>query len=356
MAGGGDRTERPTRKRRDKARREGRVAKSVEVNSTAVLLATLGVLAATAPRLLAKSEAIMASGLGRAGTTSLSGPGSTSELVSWGLRSFAGAVAPVMLAAAAAGVLASVLQVGFRFTPRALRPSFRKLNPWAGLKRMFSPASLVELAKSLAKTAVIGFVAYRAIAPRLETMGSLVGLPPGALLVTLAHTLFAVALRIGAALGAIAALDFVWQRYRHERSLRMSKAELRKEVKEMDVAPEMRGMMRRRQSELARRRMLADVPGADVVVVNPTHFAVALRYDGSRPAPEVVAKGADLIAAAIRRVAEEAGVTIVHEPPLARALYRDVEIGQTIPEELYAAVAQVLAFVFRTARRRRLAA
>ena len=103
---------------------------------------------------------------------------------------------------------------------------------------------------------------------------------------------------------------------------------------------------------MARKRLLADVPGADVVVVNPTHFAVALRYDGSRPAPEVVAKGADLVAQAIRRVAEEAGVTIVHEPPLARALYRDVEIGQTIPEEFFAAVAQVLAFVFRTARRR----
>jgi flagellar biosynthetic protein FlhB len=352
MASGGDKTEKPTRKRRDKARREGKAARSVEVSSTAVLLATLGTLALTAPRFLERTEAIMSSGLSRSGTTSLAGSGGTGSLVSWALRSFAGAVAPVLAAAVIAGVLASALQVGVKFTPKALKPSFTKLNPVAGLKRMFSPASLVELGKSIAKTIVIGFVAYQAIKPRMTTLASLVGLPPGALLSTLAGTLFGVALRIGGALAVIAVLDFVWQRYRHERSLRMSKSELRKEAKEMDVAPELRGMMRRRQSEMARKRMLADVPGADVVVVNPTHFAVALRYDGSRPAPEVVAKGADLVAQAIRRVAEEAGVTIVHEPPLARALYRDVEIGQTIPEEFFAAVAHVLAFVFRTARRR----
>jgi len=324
----------------------------MDVSSTAVLLATLGALAVTAPRFLEKCEAIMSSGLSRSGSTDLASTGGTETLVSWGLRSFAGAVAPVLVAAVVAGVLAGALQVGVRFTPKALKPSFSKLNPWAGLKRMFSPASLVELAKSIAKTAVIGFVAYQAVKPRLVTLGAMVGLPPGALLSTLAKTMFAVSLRIGGALAVIAVLDFVWQRYRHEKSLRMSKEELRKEQKEMDVAPELRGMMRRRQGELARKRMLADVPGADVVVVNPTHFAVALRYDGSKAAPEVVAKGADLVAQAIRRVAEEAGVTIVHEPPLARALYRDVEIGQTIPEEFFAAVAQALAFVFRTARRR----
>src|SRR5215467_8375223 len=157
MAGGnGDKTERPTRKRRDKARREGRVARSMEVNSTAVLIATLGAVAITAPKLLARSEAIMSTGLARTGSTSVVTPSGLGELVSWGLRSFAGAVAPVMLAAVGAGLLASALQVGIRFTPKALQPSFNKLNPVAGLKRMFSPNSLVELAKSIAKTIVIG--------------------------------------------------------------------------------------------------------------------------------------------------------------------------------------------------------
>jgi flagellar biosynthetic protein FlhB len=133
----------------------------------------------------------------------------------------------------------------------------------------------------------------------------------------------------------------------------MSKEEVRKEAKESDVSPEMKGQMRRRQAEMARKRMLADVPTADVVVVNPTHYAVALRYDGSKPAPEVIAKGLDHLALTIRRIAEDAGVTVVHQPPLARALYREVELGQMIPEELFTAVAEVLAFVFRTARRRR---
>jgi flagellar biosynthetic protein FlhB len=348
----GSRTEKPTRKRRQKARRDGRVARSIEVNSTAVLLATVASLALTASRLLSRSEEVVSGGLARSGSPALASTAGVHELAFWGLRSFAWAVAPTMLAAVAAGVLASVLQVGARFTPRALQPSFAKLNPAAGLRRMFAPSSLVELVKSLLKTAVVGAVAFQAVWRRLPTMGSLVGLPPGALLVETAHTLLSVALRVGAALALIAALDYAWQRYKHERSLHMTKDEVRKELKEMDVAPELKGRMRRRQSELARHRMLADVPTADVVVVNPTHYAVALRYDGSQPAPEVVAKGIDLVALAIRRAAEEAGVSIVHEPPLARALYRDVEIGQAIPEEFFTAVAHVLAFVFRTARRR----
>ena len=136
----------------------------------------------------------------------------------------------------------------------------------------------------------------------------------------------------------------------------MSKDEVRQEARESDLSPELRGALRKKQMERARRRMLAAVPTADVVLVNPTHYAVALRYDGSRPAPEVVAKGVDLIAANIRRVAEENDVPVVREAPLARALYAQVEIGQMIPEDFFAAVAQVLAFVFRTAARRRLVA
>ncbi|MDX6562293.1 MAG: flagellar biosynthesis protein FlhB, partial [Gaiellales bacterium] len=180
-----------------------------------------------------------------------------------------------------------------------------------------------------------------------------VGMPPGRLLTTLAHTILALVLRVGAALVLVAAADYAWQRRKHEKSLKMTRDEVRREAKESDLGPEMKGQMRRRQSELARRRMLADVPTADVVIVNPTHYAVALRYDGTRPAPELVAKGVDNVALTIRRVAEEAGVTIVHEAPLARALYRDVELGAQIPEELFAAVAQVLAFVLRAAGRLR---
>jgi flagellar biosynthetic protein FlhB len=150
----------------------------------------------------------------------------------------------------------------------------------------------------------------------------------------------------------IAAADYAWQRRRHEKSLKMSKEEVKQEARQQDIAPEVRGAIKRKQFELARKRMLADVPTADVVVTNPTHYAVALRYDGTRAAPQVVAKGVDVVAAAIRRVAEEHGVPLLANPPLARALYREVDLGSEIPETFFAAVAEVLAFVYRRAGRR----
>jgi flagellar biosynthetic protein FlhB len=346
-------TEKPTGKRRDKARKEGRVARSTEVNSVVVLLATFGVLALTGPRMLTRAEAVMSSGLSRSAGPSLATSAGRSDITGWAFDSFAGIVAPVMLAAAVGGILASVAQVGFRLNGRALKPSLSKLNLVKGLKRMFGPAQAFELGKTLVKTAIIAGVAFSAVWSELPQMGGLVGLPPARLASVLAHTILSIALRVGAALLLVAVADYAWQRRRHEKSLKMTREEVRREAKESDVAPEMKGQMRRRQSELARRRMLADVPTADVVIVNPTHYAVALRYDGTRPAPEVVAKGVDNIALAIRRAAEQAGVAIVHEAPLARALYRDVELGAQIPEELFAAVAQVLAFVLRAAGRLR---
>jgi len=349
-------TEKPTGKRREKARKDGQVVRSVEVNSVVVLLATFGALAITGPTMLERGKAIMASGLSQTANPSLATASGQKAVTNWALSSFTGMVAPVMIAAAVAGVLASVAQVGLHLNGKALKPSMSKLSLLKGLKRMFAPAQAFELAKTLVKTAIIGGVAFSAVWSQLPTMGTLVGMSPMQLTTLLAHTILSIVLRVGAVLFVVAAIDFAFQRHKHEKSLKMTKEEVRREHKEADLAPEMKGQMRRRQSELARRRMLADVPGADVVIVNPTHYAVALRYDGSRPAPEVVAKGVDNIALAIRRAAEEAGVTIVHEPPLARALYRDVELGAQIPEELFTAVAQVLAFVLRAAGRLRAAA
>ncbi len=171
----------------------------------------------------------------------------------------------------------------------------------------------------------------------------------------MSHRAIAIAQRAAFAYLLIAAVDYAWQRRRHERKLRMTRQELKDELRQYGLPAEVKAALRRRQMQAARNRMMAAVPEADVVVANPTHFAVALRYDGSRAAPEVVAKGQDLIAAQIRRVAEEHDVPIVSDPPLARALHRATEIGQVIPEELYAAVARVLAFVYRMARRRRYA-
>jgi flagellar biosynthetic protein FlhB len=348
VSSGENRTEDPTPKRRSKARDEGQVARSAEVNSAVVLIATVAVLMITGGRLLTKLEAVMSGGLARAFD-----PTSTGTSAGWAMRSFAGAVAPVLLVALAAGVAANVAQVRLRFSTKLLRPKFSKLNPLQGIKRLFSPQSFVELLKSLAKTTIVGGIAYMTVGTQLTELGALVGAPPSAIVAQIGSLVSSVAIRVAAAMAVLAALDYAWQRRKHEKSLKMTKDEVKQEARQTDVSPEIKGAIRRRQVEQARRRMLADVPTADVVIVNPTHFAVALRYDGTTPAPEVVAKGMDLVAAAIRRTAEEAGVPIVSQPPLARALYREVDLGRQIPEGLFASVAEVLAFVYRTAGRRR---
>jgi flagellar biosynthetic protein FlhB len=351
---GAERTEKATPKRRHKQRNEGRVARSHEVNSTAVLLATLAALAIDAPRLLASTEQIIRTGLANAATPDLvTSGGGLNSLTMNAMRSFATAVAPVVIAAAAAGIIASIAQVGLHFTPKALKPSFHKLNVFAGLKRMFGVNQVVELSKSLAKLTIVGGVAGTEIWSRMSSFGGLVGASPAELLVGISQLILSIGIRVGAALFVVAALDYIWQRHKNEKGLKMTKDEVKREAREADLPPELRGQIRRKLTEASRRRMITEVPTADVVVVNPTHYAVALKYDPKKPAPEVIAKGMDELALTIRRIAEESGVTIVHQPPLARALYRDVELGKMIPEEFFHAVAEVLAFVFRTARRRR---
>jgi flagellar biosynthetic protein FlhB len=347
-----DRTERATPKRRQEARKKGQIARSAEVNTAVVLLATVGALAVFGPRMLTNLEHVVRDGLVTAGDPDNAARGSVSSVLRDAFVSLARAVAPIAAVAMGAGLLASILQVRPQLTPSALKPSFKKLNPLTGVKRVFGVNALVECGKAIAKTLVVGAVTFFAVWPQLQSLGALVGLSPDALPGFTGGMVMHIATRAVLALLVLAAIDFAWQRYRHEKSLRMSKQEVKQEARQSDVAPEIRSQIRRRQLEAARRRMMADVPTADVVVTNPTHFAVALRYDGTRPAPEVVARGADLVAAAIREVAREHGVPVLSNPPLARALYHDVELGQVIPDRFFAAVAEVLAFVYRTSGRR----
>jgi flagellar biosynthesis protein FlhB len=347
-----DKTEKATPKRRSEARAKGQVARSHDLSSTAGLLAGFAALAIGGPHMLSQLESTVTQGLAQAGDTRLATAGGLASLTAWGLRSFAAAVAPVIIAAALAGLLANLAQVRFKFSLSPLKPNFTRLNPGSGLKRLLGPTGLVETGKALAKLLVVGGVAFVTVWPKLPSLGSLAGIPPSSLLSQLGGQVISIVTRVGAMLFLLALFDWWWQRHKLDKSLRMSKAEIKQEARQSDLAPELRGAIKRKQLLLARSRMLADVPTADVVVVNPTHFAVALRYDGTKPAPELVAKGVDHIAAAIRAAAEEHGVPIVSDPPLARTVYRQVELGQMIPEELFAAVAQVLAYVYRIAGRR----
>jgi flagellar biosynthetic protein FlhB len=351
-----NRTEKATPKRRDDARKKGQMARSTDLTSAAVLLGGVTALMITAPTMLDRFAEVVRVGLTQSGNTHLAGRAGLHSLMSWGMTSMLEIAAPIAVTATACGVLANLIQNRPSITGTALKPQWSRINPKSGIKRLIGTKALFDAGKTVTKTLVVGVAAFVAIWPRLTSLGQLAGAPPGEILVQLAGAVTSLALYVTFAFLLIGIIDFVWQRYQHEKSLKMTKEEIRQETRQADLAPEVRGAIRRRRYAAARKRMMADVATADVVVTNPTHFAVALRYDGARPAPEVVAKGVDLVAASIRKAAEAAGVPVLTNPPLARALHREVEIGQMIPDEFFAAVAEVLAFVFRTVGRRKRAA
>lgn len=351
-----DRTEKPTPRHRERARKKGQVARSGDLGGSVVLAAGLFALSLTASRTLESGGAAFRSILSEishpAAATTAAGLSSLEHVA---LTTVAVAVAPVAAVCVATGVLANLAQVGVRPAPQALRPDFRRINPVLGARNLLGPNLVFEALKAVAKVAVVGAVAALALLPGLTDLAAKVGVPPSVLVALAGGRALQIAQRATLAYLLIGIADYAWRRRRFERQLRMTKQEVKDETRQYGVSAEVRAALRRRQMQLARARMMAAVRDADVVVANPTHFAVALLYDGSRTAPEVVAKGQDLIALQIKRVAEENDVPVIADPPLARALHASVEVGQMIPQELYAAVARVLAFVYRMAGRRRMA-
>jgi flagellar biosynthetic protein FlhB len=351
-----ERTEKATPKHRKRAREKGQVARSGDLGGSLVLIAGLLALSLMGPRIVEGTAASFRGILGEIAhpdrATTAAG---LNGLMHSALSTIALAVMPIAATCMVTGVLAGVAQVGFRPTTHALKPDFRRINPASGLRNLMGPNTIFEAFKAIAKIAVVAAVAGLALLPGLTELAARVGLPPAALGVLLGQRALSIAQHAAFAYLAIGLLDYAWKRRRHERQLKMTKQQVKDETRQYGVSAEVKAAQRRRQMQAARTRMMAAVPKADVVVTNPTHYAVALLYDGSRPAPEVIAKGKDLIAAQIRRVAEENDVPVVADPPLARALHSSTEIGQVVPQELYAAVAQVLAFVYRLAGRRRLA-
>ncbi len=351
-----DRTEKASPKQRERARKKGQVARSSDVGGSLVLAAGLFSISLMGPHIVAAGAETFRHILGE-----IARPGQATtaaglkSLFMSGLQTVALTVGPIAAICMATGVLAGAAQVGFRPTPQALKVDFKRINPISGAKNLIGPNLIFEALKAIAKVTAVGLVAGLALIPGLDNLAPEVGIPPAALGVILGHRAMGIAQHAAFAYLLIGAIDYGWQRYRNEQKLKMTKQEVKDEVRQQGVSAEVKSALRRRQMQAARMRMMAAVPQADVVVTNPTHYAVALRYDGQRTAPEVVAKGKDLVALQIRRIAEENDVPIVPEPPLARALHSSTEIGQVIPEELYAAVARVLAFVYRMAARRRVA-
>jgi flagellar biosynthesis protein FlhB len=348
----GERTEKATPKRRDEARKKGQVARSNDLNGSLVLLASLFALGSFGPKLFQKLQSVMYQGLTQISHPEVVNKQGLGKLLLSNFGAAASAAAPIAGTCLVVGLIVNVIQVRPRLNMQNLKPDPKRLNPGAGLKRLLGPSSAFEAGKGLLKVGVLGVIALITVIPKLKEMASSVGMAPADFVSTLTSTVFAVAKRLAVAYLVIAIGDYFFQRYRHEKSLKMSKEDIKEEGKAHSLPPEVKGAIRRRQIEAARKRMMGAVPQADVVVTNPTHFAVALAYDGSKGAPEVVAKGPDLVALQIRRIAEEHGVPIIEDPPLARALHASVEVGQEIPEEFFQAVAQLLAFVYRVAGRR----
>jgi flagellar biosynthetic protein FlhB len=351
-----DKTEKATPKRREEARKQGNVSKSSDLTGAVVVLAGLFTLGATGPSMVQRmADGIhdsLAAGAGRDPVT----VGTVGDLLMKSGANAAWCLAPIVGICAVAAILINVVQVGIRPKTQALKPSFRRLNPQNGLKRIVGKQGLVELFKNIIKFAVVAWVVLSALLPHIADYAAMVGVSPLQLGGSIASLVKSIAMRATFAYLFIGVVDYFYQRYTREKGLKMKKEEVKEEGKGQDLPAEVKGAIRRKQREAARARMMADVPTADVIVTNPTHFSVALRYDGESAAPTVIAKGQDLIALRIREIAAEAGIPIVPDPPLARSLHSTVEVGQMIPEELFQAVAQILAYVYRVAGRRRLGA
>ncbi len=351
-----DRTEKATPKHRKRAREKGQVARSPDLGGSVVVVAGLLMISITGPKIvLACADGLRAMFAEIAAPSQALSAAGLDDLMHSAASLILLAVAPVAGICVVAALLAGVAQVGFRPTPRALKADFRRINPASGLRNLLGPNSLFEAIKAIAKVGIVGAVAALALLPGLTGLASIVGISAAGLGRMSGSSALAVAEHAAFAYLLIGLIDYAWRRRQNEKQLMMTKQEVKDEARQYGVSSEVKAALRRRQMQLARARMMAAVPDADVVVTNPTHYAVALVYDGTRTAPEVVAKGKDLIAQQIRRVAEENDVPVISDPPLARALHASVEIGQVIPEELYAAVASVLAFVYRLAGRSALA-
>ena len=351
-----DKTEKATPKKRGEAHNKGQGAHSMELGGAAVLLAAVLALSFTGPASFQRIGDLMTSVLGLIASPQVVSHRGLPSVLGGVARETALAALPLLATCAVAGILINLAQTRGRIAREKLKPDPKRLNPVSGLRNLFSPNSLVETVKGLAKVTIIGGIVALALFPKLQEFGALVGMPAAELVPTAAGDVLHLAQRAAAAYLVIGLADFFWQRHRFEKSIRMDHQEIKEELKQADLPKEVKGALRRKAIEAARRRMMDAVPTADVVVTNPTHYAVALRYDREHLAPVVVAKGQDHVAFKIRDLARASGVAVVPDPPLARALHASVEIGQMIPEELYQAVAQLLAYVYRVAGRRAAAA
>jgi len=344
---GGERTEEPSQRRLEEARKRGQVPRSRELTNFATMIGGSVTLVATGGALTARVSQMVRSGLS-IDPQSLYDPSTMMSALGSACMSALAVLLPIFGTVVGLVLLAPAVMGGFNFSAEALVPDFTRLSPLAGVKRLFGLRGATELGKALLKCAVVGGVCAAIVSWTFRDVLALAHMEPLAAVGSGAGLVSRSFVWLCASLALVAAIDVPLQLFQFKQGLRMTRQELRDEAKDSDGRPETKQRIRRMQQTLARRRMMHKVPTADVVIVNPTHFAVALKYDPKKMrAPRLLAKGADLVAQNIRRIAEEHRVPIFESPKLARALYRSTDLNGEIPAGLYVAVAQVLSYIFR---------
>lgn len=349
---GGEKTEAPTPKRREEARDNGQIARSQDMTAAAMMLAAVLLITHFGENVMKVLKDLMLECLGPQSIGSLKVPNPFEIMVQLFVR-VGWAMSPILAGLLLVAVLMNLVQVGFFFNFEKLMPKLSSLNPTKGLSKTFAKGQgAVTLLMNLAKMAMIAAVAYSAIAGKIDVIVGATQLDVAQVFGIGATVIHDIALRIAIFLLVLSVIDFAYQKYKITQDLKMTKQEIKEEAKRMDGDPKIKQRRRQIAMQRAMKRVKQSVPTADVIVTNPTHYAVALKYEaGLMHAPKVVAKGADFLALRIREIAAEAGIPILERPPLARALYRTTEIGQEIPEEYYNAVAEIMAYVFEISGR-----
>lgn len=346
-----EKTEEPTQRKQDESRKKGQVAKSAELSSVFVILAAFVALKTASPYIYEKLTGYMRFIFGSLDVRGDFSIQSIHVVIMNAGVVFLEAILPIMVSVLVVSVVVSFMQVGFAFTPDTIMPQFSRINPIAGFGRIFSKRSLVELVKSLVKITVVGYFIYRFIRQETVRIPALMMSELAESFAVLSAIIYDLAFQIAMVILILAILDYGYQWWEHMQNLKMSKQEVKEEMKQTEGNPQIKGKIREKQRAMAMRRMMSEVPKADVIVTNPTHFAVALKYEAGMDAPTVIAKGADFIAQRIREIAKENDVVIVENKPLAQALFKHAEVGDFVPPDLYKAVAEVLAYVYRLKRK-----
>jgi flagellar biosynthetic protein FlhB len=349
-----EKTEQPTPRKLRKAQERGQVAQSQELATAVALLVLLLALAVLAPGLFRWCKSQLESGLSISTTDALSSPEALLNLLHRNLIDAVIVILPLLAALTLAGIFTSIAVGGLAFTPGGLRLNLNALNPANSVQKVFSKRSLVRLLASILKLFFVSIIVWFYLRDKLETLAALRWAWSNELMAAMARIIFALCLRVGLAILIIGLADAFYQKWQHVQELKMTRQEVKQERKDMEGSPEIKARVRRIQFEMSIRRLRQEIPKANVILVNPTHVAVALKYDAkTMEAPILLAKGADHLAERIIKIGRSYGIPIVRRPEIARAIYGTVKPGQPIPESLYMAVAEVLAMIYRLRHKKR---